>query len=84
MCGAGILSELAEIAQRVDPSMESNMYGIHTENTGFQVCAVHGICANSMKLHKEWAPVLRAKCMESLRKINDFKCVRCWDFARTL
>ena len=84
VCGAGILHELVEIALRVGPSMESKMYGIRKENYGFHVCAVLGFCVNSLKLHREWAPVWRAKCMELIRKIMVFKCVRCWDFARTL
>ena len=75
MYGAGILRELAEIAQRVGPSMESRMYGIQMEIKGFRVCAVLGFCANSLKLHRELAPVWRAKCMEFIRKMMDFMCV---------
>ena len=82
MRGAGILRELAEIAQRVGTSMEGKMYGILKENKGFYVCAVLGFCVNSLKLHREWALVWRANCMEFIKKIKDFRCVR-WDFART-
>ncbi len=55
MCGAGILCELAEIAQRVGPSMGSKMAEIHKEDNGFLMCEVLEFCANSLKLHKEWA-----------------------------
>ena len=36
-----------------------------------------GDLAGSLNLHQEWPPVWRAKCKEFVRKIKDFRCVRC-------
>ena len=70
MCGAGSLRELAEITQRVGPSMESNIYGVHKENKK-KVLVVGG------------AGILReVDEIAFKRKIKDFRRARCWDCAR--
>ncbi len=53
MCGAGILRELAEIAQRAGPSMESKMYGIRKDNEGFQVCVMRGDGVSWVEVRRE-------------------------------
>ena len=53
------------------------------ENEGFQVCAALGDLAESLKVHQGWTSVWKAKCKELAMKMKDFRCVRCWRFART-
>ena len=71
MCGAGILRELVEIAQRVGPSMESKMYGIHKENNGFQVCACGaGILRELTEIAQRVGPSMESQ-MYGIHKENN-------------
>ena len=61
--------EIAEMAPRVDLSMESKMKGIPLENEGFQVCTGRTLLEQSLKWHLELTSVWRAKCEEFHREM---------------
>ena len=72
--GDGEPGEFAEMAPRVDFSMESKMLGIPMENEGIQVLMEMANQAKSQKWHLELTSVWRAKCKEFHRKMKEFKC----------
>ena len=61
MCGDWLFGEISEMAPRVDPSLESKVKGIPNDNKVFQVCAVLGFWAKSLKWPPRVGPNMESK-----------------------